>query len=60
MNDEKFKITEDRLLEVAERYGLTARKVGSSEDAGFKVGGKKTEADELFELLFQREGEDGK
>lgn len=49
----EFKITEEKLKEVAERYGLTAKKVNNKEEAGFVIEGKKIDAEELFELLFE-------
>lgn len=44
-----FKITEEKLLEVAEYYGLTAKK---SDNPGFKIEGKEVDVDELFDMLF--------
>lgn len=44
-----FKITEEKLLEVANRYGLTAEK---SDNPGFVINERNVEVDELFEILF--------
>jgi len=48
-----FKITEEKVKEVAERYGLTAKKVNNKEEAGFVIGDKSIEVEELFNLLFE-------
>lgn len=45
----EFKITEEQIFEVAERYGLIAKK---SDNPGFYIGNRKVTAEELFEKLF--------
>lgn len=45
-------VTEDKLLEVAERYGMKTVKVENKEEAGFYIGGKQQSVDELFDKLF--------
>lgn len=44
-----FEITEEKLLEVAKRYGLEAKK---SNSPGFVIKGNNVNVDELFALLF--------
>jgi len=44
-----FKITEEKVLEVAKRYGLSAKK---SDTPGFFIKGEKIEVDELYEKMF--------
>lgn len=46
-----FKIKEEKLKEVAERYGLELKKVEDKKDAGFFLGGKKLSEDDLVVML---------
>ena len=50
-----FKLTEEKVKEVAERYGLTAKKVDSETEAGFIINGKQLSVDELFDILFHND-----
>lgn len=51
----ELKLTEEKVKEVAERYGLTAKKVDSEEEAGFIINGKQLNVDELFDILFHND-----
>lgn len=45
-----FEITEEKILEVAKRYGLKAQK---SNNPGFYINDVRKSSDELFEHLFK-------
>lgn len=46
-----FEITEERVVEVAKRYGLTAEK---SNETGFYIDDERISSDDLFNRLFGR------
>lgn len=54
----EFNISEEKIREVAKRYGFQVSKVDNPEKAGFYIEDEKISADDLFGFLFPCEEEE--